>query len=104
MLAVRHCGRSAWCGDPLLRTMLASMGSTPTPEEVAALRRKLAQALRHNETLNAELAVTAVELKTLCGELKLVRTKRDLLQKQLNRLQAPAVRGQERARRQRPAN
>src|SRR4051812_343066 len=61
------------------------MVSTPTPEEVAALRSALAEVLRRNQTLDAELAATAVELKNLGGELRVVRTERDLLKEQLNR-------------------
>jgi transposase len=61
------------------------MVSKPTPEEVAALRSALAELLRRNEVLDAELAATAVEIKTLGGELRIVRTERDLLKEQLNR-------------------
>lgn len=61
------------------------MVSTPTPEEVAALRGALAEVLRRNQTLDAELAATTVELKALGGELRVVRTERDLLKEQLNR-------------------
>jgi transposase len=61
------------------------MVSTPTPEEFAAIQVALAELLRRNETLDAELAATAVELKTLGGELRVVRTERDLLKEQLNR-------------------
>lgn len=61
------------------------MVSTPTPEEFAALQSALDELLRRNETLDAELAATTVELKTLGGELRVVRTERDLLKEQLNR-------------------
>ena len=40
------------------------MVSTPTPEEFAALQSALDELLRRNETLDAELAATTVELKT----------------------------------------
>jgi transposase len=43
----------------------------PTPEEFAALQQALAEALRHKDTL--------------AGELRVVRTERDLLKEQLNR-------------------
>lgn len=43
----------------------------PTPEEIAALQHALAEALRRNDTL--------------AGELRVVRTERDLLKEQLNK-------------------
>jgi transposase len=43
----------------------------PTAEEIAALRQALAEALEHNQSL--------------AGELRLVRTERDLLKEQLNK-------------------
>ena len=54
------------------------MARMPTAEEIAALRQALAQALGRNETLAGELHVAA-------GELRVVRTERDLLKEQLNR-------------------
>lgn len=69
----------------MLRTISASMLSTPTPEEVAALQSALAEVRQRNQTLNAELEATAAELKTLGGELRVLRTERDLLQERLKR-------------------
>lgn len=54
------------------------MVSMPTPEEFAALQRALAEALQRDED-------TAKRMRALSGELRVVRTERDLLQEQLNR-------------------
>lgn len=54
------------------------MVATPTPEQFAALQQALADALKHNESL-------AGELRTTAGELRIVRTERDLLKEQLNK-------------------
>jgi transposase len=57
----------------------------PTAEEIAALRQALAEALGRNEALATQLRVAAQELCSATGELRVVRTERDLLQEQLNR-------------------
>ena len=49
------------------------MAHTPTPEEITALQQALTEALRQSEALS--------------GELRVLRTERDLLQEQLNRLE-----------------
>lgn len=54
------------------------MVNMPTLEEFTALQQALASALKHNESL-------AGELRTTTGELRIVRTERDLLKEQLNR-------------------
>jgi transposase len=53
------------------------MVSMPTPDEIAALQRALAEATQRNEALVAELQLTT-------GELRITRTERDLLKEQLN--------------------
>lgn len=54
------------------------MVAAPTPEQFAAMQQALADALKHNESL-------AGELRTTTGELRIVRTERDLLKEQLNK-------------------
>ena len=54
------------------------MVAAPTPEQFAAVQQALADALKHNESL-------AGELRTTTGELRIVRTERDLLKEQLNK-------------------
>lgn len=54
------------------------MVNMPTLEEFTALQQALDSALKHNESL-------AGELRTTTGELRIVRTERDLLKEQLNR-------------------
>lgn len=53
------------------------MVSMPTPDEIAALQRALAEAKQRSEALAAELQATT-------GELRVTRTERDLLKEQLN--------------------
>ncbi|MCD2345061.1 hypothetical protein LRH25_32625, partial [Ideonella azotifigens] len=50
----------------------------PTLEQFNALQQALADARQHNEAL-------AGELRTTTGELRIVRTERDLLKEQLNK-------------------
>jgi predicted nucleic acid-binding Zn-ribbon protein len=50
----------------------------PTPDEIAALRRALLDAIERGEQ-------AARRSEELAGELRVVRTERDLLQEQLNR-------------------
>ena len=52
------------------------MVSMPTPEEFAALQRALAEALQRDQD-------TAKRMQALCGELRVVRTERDLLQEHI---------------------
>ncbi|MFN7726434.1 MAG: IS66 family transposase [Rubrivivax sp.] len=54
------------------------MADMPTLEQFQALQRALAEARQHNDAL-------AVELRTTTGELRIVRTERDLLKEQLNK-------------------
>jgi transposase len=54
------------------------MVAAPTSEQFAAVQQALADALKHNESL-------AGELRTTTGELRIVRTERDLLKEQLNK-------------------
>ena len=54
------------------------MVASPTSEQFAALQQALADALKHNERLSGEL-------RTTTGELRIVRTERDLLKEQLNK-------------------
>jgi transposase len=54
------------------------MVAAPTPEQIAAMQQALAEALQRNEVL-------AGELRTTTGELRIVRTERDLLKEQLNK-------------------
>ena len=54
------------------------MADMPTLEQFQALQQALAQARTHNEAL-------AGELRTTTGELRIVRTERDLLKEQLNK-------------------
>jgi transposase len=57
----------------------------PTPEDVPALQRALAEATQRNEALAGELCDLNGELRELNGELRIVRTERDLFKEQLNR-------------------
>ena len=50
----------------------------PTTDEITALQQALAEATQHRDAL-------ASELKAATGELRVLRTERDLLQEQLNR-------------------
>lgn len=64
---------------------------------------RVAEVIRRKETLDAELAARATDLQILDGELRVVRTERDLLKEQLSRFERKLFDAQERGDRQRPA-
>lgn len=61
----------------------APMVSTPTPQEIEALQRALAQAQQEREALASELQAATGELQAVAGELRVMRTERDLLKERL---------------------
>ena len=61
---------------------IGQMVNMPTPEEFTALQQALAEALKQKDSL--------------AGELRVVRTERDLLKEQLSQVQAAVVCRQQR--------